>query len=243
MSKDQPKKKLKPKKVTFEDKYDHVIQKIESRKKSWFLSSSPWIDWEDVKQIISNHVYTKWGLWDQSRSLDPWLNRIISNQIKNLLRNTYGNFLRPCGRCPFNSGGSIDNINESNNTCSWTKSGKQDTSCPLFKKWNKTKKHSFHINTASSIDTEDFQQKCNNSFDIDIASKKLHKLMKQTLNEKQYTIYEMLYIKNLDINKAAEKLGYKTSERGRSAGYKQIKNFEKTFKNLAKKLINRNDII
>lgn len=243
MSQNQPKKRGRPKKITFVEKYEHILEKIESRKKNWFLNSSGWIGWEDVKQIIATHIYNKWHLWDQKRNLDPWLNRIISNQLKNLLRNTYGNFLRPCARCPFNLNGAIDNINESNNTCTWTKSGKQDCTCPLFKKWNKSKKHSFHINTASSIDVEDFQEKCRNSFDIDLASQKLHQLMKKSLNEKQYRIYEMLYIKNLDINKAAEELGYKTSEKGRSAGYKQIKNFEKIFKKLAKKLIEKNDII
>ena len=86
MSQDQPKKRGRPRKITFEDKYQHVLGKIEARKKSWFLTSSAWIDWEDVKQIISTHVYNKWHLWDQKRNLDPWLNRIISNQIKNWRR-------------------------------------------------------------------------------------------------------------------------------------------------------------
>ena len=67
--------------------------------------------------------------------------------------------------------------------------------------------------------------------------------MKKSLSEKHYKIYEMIYIKNLDINKAAEQLGYKSNEKGRKAGYKQIKNFEKMFKDLAKKLIKENDIV
>ncbi len=67
--------------------------------------------------------------------------------------------------------------------------------------------------------------------------------MKKTLTEKQYHIYEMLYIKDLDIAEAAEKLGYKSNEKGRKAGYKQIKNFEKLFKDTAKKIISEHDIV
>ena len=79
-------------------------------------------------------------------------------------------------------------------------------------------------------------------FDIDKATEKLNILMKKHLSEKHYKIYKMIHIENLDINKAAEKLGYKSNEKGRKAGYKQIKNFEKMFKVLAKKLIKDHDI-
>ena len=97
---------------------------------------------------------------------------------------------------------------------------------------------------ASSIDAnENINVGLCKHFDIDHSKNKLNKLMKENLTEKQYHIYEMLYIKDLDITEAAEKLGYKSNEKGRKAGYKQIKNFEKLFKDTAKKLISEHDIV
>jgi len=235
------------KKYKFEEKYEIISEQIEKRRGKWFLKAISWISWDDVYQIVISHIYKKWHLWDQSRPIEPWLNRIISNQIKNILRNHYSNFVRPCTNCPFNVSGAIDNFSDSSNNCSWTKSGKQDCSCPLFDKWSRTKKSSFMINTASSIDEisniSDLGVSQSHLFDIDIAKLKLNDKMKEVLNEKQYNIYNMLYIENLSHNEIAIKLGYKSNEKGRKAGYKQIKNFEKFFKETAKKLIKENDII
>ena len=236
------KKRGRPKKILFEDKYELIFEQLEKRRGQWFLKAINWISWEDVKQIILTHIYNKWHLWDQKRAIEPWLNRIISNQIKNILRNHYSNFVRPCVSCPFNTSGSIDGINENANSCSWTKTKKQDRHCPLFAKWEKTKKSSYQINTASSIEDIGDVGKKERDFDIDKATEKLNILMKEHLSEKHYKIYKMIHIENLDINKAAEKLGYKSNEKGRKAGYKQIKNFEKMFKVLAKKLIKEHDI-
>jgi len=238
----EKKKRGRPRKIRFEDRYDIIEAQVEKRKGKWFLKAISWISWDDVSQIIKTHVYNKWHLWDQKRPLEPWLNRIISNQIKNILRNYYSNFIRPCNQCPFNTSGAIDNINEEN-YCSWTKTGRQDGSCPLYAKWEKTKKSSFAINMAGNIEDSTALVKQEKPFDIDDANNKLNVLMEKHLSEKHYLIYDMIYIKNLDINKAAEKLGYKSNEKGRKAGYKQIKNFEKMFKDLAKRLIKDNDII
>ena len=52
----------------------------------------------------------------------------------------------------------------------------------------------------------------------------------------------MLFIDYLSEEEVAAKMGYKTSETGRKAGYKQIKNLKKQFKEKAKKLIKTKDI-
>ena len=67
--------------------------------------------------------------------------------------------------------------------------------------------------------------------------------MKKALNERQFTIYEMLYIKNMDEEEVALAIGYKTTEKGRKAGYKQIKNLKKQFKEKAIKLLGDTDIL
>jgi len=238
-------KRGRPKKITFDDSIDLIEEKLNIHKSKWFLKSVTWIDWEDVSQIIRFHIYKKWSMWDQKRPLGPWINTIISNQIKNLLRNHYGNFLRPCASCPFNPNGAVDNMYEQNNSCTWTASKKQDCTCPLFKKWNKSKSASYNINMAKNID--DVSSKINNfvhkEVNLEQSKDKLNILMKKELNSKNFLVYEMLYIKNMDVHEVAAALGYKSNEKGRKAGYKQIKNYEKIFKNAAKKIINKYDIL
>jgi hypothetical protein len=108
---DQPKpakKKLKtwPTKKSpefiYEDKAEEIDLEIKKRRGKWFLDSLAWFDFEDVEQIIKAHIHKKWHQWDQRRSLKPWINKIITNQMKNILRNNYSNFVRPCLNCPFN---------------------------------------------------------------------------------------------------------------------------------------------
>jgi len=239
----KPNKRGRPKKIKFDEKIDFINEKISLHKSKWFLKSVQWLDWEDVAQIIRIHIYKKWNMWDQKRSLGPWLNTIISNQIKNLLRNYYGNYVRPCSRCPFNPTGSVDHVFENNNSCIWTKSGNQDNSCPLYKKWSTSKKSSFHINTAYSLDAVDFINPKSSAIDIDKSKDKIHSFMKKELNEKNYAIYKMIYIDNLEYEEIAKILGYKSNEKKRAAGYKQIKNYEKSFKQLAQKIIKKYDIL
>ncbi len=93
------------KKQKYEDHQDTIEEELNKRRGKWFLTSLAWIDFDDVKQIIRLHLHKKWDLWDQSRPLKPWLNRIISNQLKNILRNYYSNFAKPCLSCPFNQSG------------------------------------------------------------------------------------------------------------------------------------------
>jgi len=247
MPKEQPKKRKRgrPRKVRFEDKYDIIDAQIKRRRGKWYLNAISWLSWEDVEQIIRTHIYKKWKLWDQKRALEPWLNRIISNQIKNILRNYYSNFIRPCSNCPFNLSGGIDHHSEEN-YCSWTKTGKQDSTCPLYAKWEKSKKNAYNINMATNIDDclpQITKPAGSIEFDIERSRDKLNILMKKYLNTKQYVVYDMLYIQHLNAEEVAKKLGYKSNERGRKAGYKQIKNFEKIFKELAKKIISEEDIV
>jgi len=238
----EKKRRGRPKKIKFEDKIDVILENIEKRKGKWFLKAINWISWEDVSQIIATHIFKKWHLWDQKRSLEPWLNRIITNQIKNILRNHYTNFIRPCVQCPFNISGAISD-NERENCCSWTKSGLQDISCPLLNKWSSNKKYSQGIHLAHNIDSTLIFNINTDSFNIDFSQNKLNFHMKKRLTEKQYIIYEKIYINGENPDQVAADMGYKSNEKNRKAGYKQIKNFETIFKKIAKEIISEEDII
>ena len=226
-------------KFSYEDKVDIINQEIRKRKNKWFLDSMPWISFEDVEQIIRIHIYQKWDKWDQSRELKPWINKIITNQFKNILRNFYLNFAKPCSSCPFDASAAGDNL------CSFTKSGSQDRTCPLYAKWEKSKKGAHDVKIPLRLDAQEYESNIfiGESFNVDTAVEKIRMHLKADLSEKHFKIYHMLFIENKTEEEVAELLGYKTSEKGRSAGYKQIKNMRKFFKEKVVKIIKNNDII
>ena len=74
-------------KASFESKISEIDQEISKRRHKWNLTTLAWMDFGDVAQILRIHIYKKWKMYDQKQPLAPWINRIVSNQIKNLIRN------------------------------------------------------------------------------------------------------------------------------------------------------------
>ena len=99
-----PKRKKRIKKPSFEESILEIDTEIKKEKYKWNLSALSWMDFSDVSQILRIHIYKKWDMYDPSKPLKPWINRIISNQIKNLIRNNYGNYARPCLKCSASEG-------------------------------------------------------------------------------------------------------------------------------------------
>ena len=227
-------------KVKYEDMSKVIDEEIRKRKNKWFLDSVPWIAFEDVEQIIRLHIYQKFDKWDQTRDLKPWINKIITNQFKNILRNYYLNFAKPCSSCPF-AGASI-----ADNACHFTKTGIQDESCPLYKKWTKYKKGAHDVKIPLRIDSMEFDQVSDSNpsnFDLNKCIVRVQKELKVELSPKYYSVYIMLFIKNKTEDEVAKELGYKSNEQGRDAGYKQIKNIKKMIKEKVIKIIKNKDII
>ena len=221
------------KKPRFEDFIQDIDSEISKRKNKWNLSAINWMNFDDVAQILRIHVFKKWHLYDPKKPLGPWLNRLISNQIKNLIRNNYGNYSRPCLKCDAAEGEDLCRIY-----------GKQCSDCPLYKNWEMTKKSAYDIKIP--VPLENHQQEIfslsENKIDLQLNIEKIHKKMEEVLNPLQWKVYELLYIKNLSEEQAAKKMGYKTSEKNRSPGYKQIKNLQKNIILKAKKFIKRGDV-
>ena len=186
------------------------------------------MDFDDVSQIIRIHIFKKWHLYDQSKSLAPWINTLISNQIKNLIRNNYGNYCRPCLKCA---------AAESDSLCYIY--GTQCSSCPLFAQWEKTKKAAYLTKLPTPL--ESVQQETEKlelqEFDFNTVLKRLNLKLKKVLKSNEWTVYENLYLKNKTEQEVAKILGYKTSEKNRSPGYKQIKNIKKSIIEKAKEII------
>jgi RNA polymerase sigma factor (sigma-70 family) len=209
------KKKSSP---SFEESISIIDNEISKRRNKWNLSSLTWIDFDDVSQIIRIHIYKKWHLYNPKKPLAPWVNRIISNQIKNLIRNNYLNFIKPCAQCP---------EAEPDEGCK--KFGKQCSSCPLYKEWEKNKKHAYNLNMPVSFESLEncVDTSYNDSIDIDKFKLDLDQKMKKFLKPLEWKLYEMLYIKKMTEKQAAKKMGYKSTEENRNPGYKQIKNMQK----------------
>ena len=80
-------KRKKKGEFTYEDFSDIIDAAIKRQQYKWRLKAVRWFDFQDVEQIIKLHIAKKWHMWDQERPLEPWIGRIISNQMRNLIRN------------------------------------------------------------------------------------------------------------------------------------------------------------
>ena len=163
------------KKLKFEDCVSDVDFEINKRRSKWNLTALAWMDFDDVSQILRIHIHKKWHLYDQIKPLAPWINRIITNQIKNLIRNNYGNFTRPCLRCA---------AAEGENNCLIYKN--QEYTCPLLVKWFKTKKIAYDVKLAVPLEIHLYEVQ-SLSYNEDNFNSKAKKLLgwepKHTLDE------------------------------------------------------------
>ena len=229
--------------ATYEDRAHIIDNEIRKRYYKWHLHAIAWFDFDDVAQIIRAHIFKKWALWDQSRPLEPWINKIISNQLKNILRNHYSNFARPCLNCEYNQSAE-QGEGQVANLCALTPSGLQCNECDLYAKWEKTKKNAYDIKMPLSLEFHAYTKSTNpeDHLDISRATKSLHIRIKAALTARHYLVYKMLFIDGITEEEVARILGYKSNEKGRKAGYKQIKNLENQYKKLAKKIIQKEDV-
>ena len=223
-------KKKRPK---FESCIYDIKQEILKRRNKWNLTALAWMDFDDVSQILRIHIYKKWNMYDPAKPLGPWVNRIISNQIKNLIRNNYGNFTRPCLKCAAAEGTEHCIIYEA-----------QCSDCPLYAHWEKTKKRAHDAKLPLPLEnhTKEVHSISADFFDVEHAAEKLHAKMKNILKANEWQIYKLLYIEHMDEKKVAEKMGYRTTEKNRQPGYKQIKNVKKSIIVKVKKLLDKGEL-
>jgi hypothetical protein len=211
-----PKRKLK-----FEDHIEQIDAEIKKRKSKWNLTALSWMDFDDVSQILRIHIFKKWHLYDPQKP------------IKNLIRNNYGNYCRPCLKCAAAESGDLCYIY-----------GKQSEACPLFANWTRTRKQAYDAKLPVSINDHEIEINAAEYSDIDIFAlmEKLNEKMKEILKSSEWKIYKALYIDNMSEEDAATLMGYKTNEKNRVPGYKQIKNVKKSIIVKVKKIIASGEI-
>ena len=205
--------------LKFEDYIELIDAEINKHRNKWFLSESTSIDFEDVSQIIKIHIFKKWPLFDDSKRLEPWINAIVSNQIKNLIRNNYGNYSKPCVKCGAAVGG--DGCAIYNEQCA---------ACPLYAKWEKTKKHALNIKKCQSTEENSnyIQAQEDESFSLEYNISKLNDFLPKILKENEYKFYQLYFIEKNSEEYIAKKMKFKTCEANRKPGYKQIQNIKKS---------------
>ena len=187
MKRGRPKKKSSKQNKRYEDYVDVINEEIDKKRYKWNLTALAWMDYDDVSQILRFHIFKKWHLFDQDKNIKPWIRTIIANQIKNLIRNNYTNFIKPCNKCEAAKEGSIG--------CEIY--GKQCSDCPLYKNWEKNKKAGVAVKMAMPLEThkqEAFHVQNNPSVDIERSSKILHDKMEKIVKaSRMENIYFFIY--------------------------------------------------
>jgi hypothetical protein len=204
-------------KPTFEESIPIIQKELQKRRHKWQLHAIAWMDWSDVEQIILTHLFIKWVQYNPELPLVNWVNRIISNQITNVRRNLYDAYSRPCLKCPEAQGVEHCAIYQV-----------QCNKCPLYAKWEKTKKyaHDCKLPVSSENHTNEISEMPGENYDYPKAEQRLHEEMKKILKPHEWKIYNLLFIKNLTDLQVAKEMGYKSSE-GRSPGYATIAKIKK----------------
>lgn len=222
---------------TYEDKYPELEELLNKNRVRWQLDSINWMDYDDVCQMIRLHIFKKWHLWDQTRAFKPWASQIISNQIKNMIRNNYSNYAKPCLRCPHYLG---------HDGCSFTSNNIQTEECDLFAKWRSKKEKVYNLKMPMPIEDSLFlgETYLQDNINYDVAKNKLHDMVMSQLNDKHRKIYYMLYIEHATEEDVAKQFNFKGDKSKRKTiRYKQIGNLQKKFFAIAEQIIKDNDIL
>lgn len=216
----------KPKQFTFEDAYPIIQQELAKRKNKWTLTSIPSIGWEDVCSIITIHIFKKFKQYDPKKPFLPWINRILSNQIINLVRNNYSNFSRPCLKC---------DAQLPDNGCKIYSD--QCSKCPIYADWEKKKQFAYNIKLPLSIENhvdEVHQKPQETSIDLEKNISLAHETMRKYLKRNEWLVYQKLFIQHKDEATAIKELNYIGSNRSKQLFNVKVAIISK-FKNLVQK--------
>lgn len=206
-------KEVQPVYRTFEEALPIIDKILQARKGKWQLRAVSSMDYDDVSQLCRIHIWKKWEQYDPTQKLEPWVSRIITRQVINLIRNVYSSHSRPCLKCAENQGGDLCGA-----------FGKQCAECPLFALWERTKKRAFNVKLPVSMENhllEVFEMP-DTSVNAERAVQTIWEHMRQVLRPTELAVFEMTYIQHLDDSEIAKKMGFEATEKNRKPGYSRI---------------------
>lgn len=228
---------------TFEERLPVIEEKINNRRKNWTLTK---IDFDDVKQLLLIRVWKKIHLFDPTKSpFEHWLNRLLTNILRNIRRDNFMKYARPCikdGGCSYNLG---------DNLCGYTSNGIQCKLCPLYAQWKERKESEYNIKSSVSIEhhTEEVNNIQSDFLNIDEKKKVIDKKMMELLTPWERHVYRLLYIEHLTPLKASIKLKKIASTKRRSiqptdaVEYQAVLRETKRMKEMMIEIIKGDDLI
>ncbi len=202
--------------ITFEEVLPVIDKILNARRARWTLKSVASMDFEDVAQLCRLHIWKKWEQYDQTQKLEPWVSRIITRQMINLVRNVYSSFSRPCLKCAENQGGDL---------CAWTPSNKQCNECPIYLTWEQTKKRAYNVKLAVSAENhqQEISEMPDTSVNTERAIRVIHEHLKSVLKPNELRVFEMIYIRHLTDEEVAKEMNFVAGENRPSKNYSQRK--------------------
>lgn len=218
--------------LTFDQRYDSIVHEIEKRRKKWTLVST---HFDDISQRILTKVYLVYKEFEPSKGVfSHWVNRVISNEIKNALRDLHFAHSRPCiqgkGGCVFNTG---------DETCSQTPSGKQCSECLAYKLWETRKKSHNAIQQTLPLENhirEVDSRPSDTHVDFENAKAVIDKEILLRLSRHDQRLYKLLFIQNKDEREVGRLMKYKPSKR-MYPGYLTILKFKKRVVAMSREII------
>ena len=114
----------------------------------------------------------------------------------------------------------------------------------MFANWSRTKKQAYNAKLPVSINDHTYEINSTEYSDIDILGvmDKISAKMEEVLKPAEWKIYQALYIEHMSEEDAATLMGYKTNEKNRVPGYKQIKNVKKAIIKKVKRMLEDGEI-
>lgn len=223
---------LKP--VTYDEAYPILEKIVEKSRGKWKLNAVPSYDFDDAKFVILNHIFKKWHLYDQTKSLLNWTNSVVRAQLINIFKNLYMSISKPCSHCPLKA-----NLEDQGIVNGCAIYGEQSSACPYYAKWEKSKRfvHDAKLPVTIEDHLTEVYSKPNERFSIDTNFVKFHKTISGFLSEKEWKVYKMSYIDNLEQDEVANAMGYKITESGNKNGYRRLRQIESSIVTKAKKII------
>jgi len=222
--------------MTFEEAFPVIEREVNKRRARWKLNAVRWMDFEDVKWIIINHISQKWHLYDQTRKLENWVSTVASRRIINLLRDNYTNYARPCIKCPHSIDGDM---------CEITPSGNQCSECPMYKEWANKKKigHDIKLPLELELHAQEVFERVDEGINFDFSVEKIKTVLSKNLSPEKFQAFCWLFIEKKSDMEVAEMMGYKTHLRCKSICNKQIKDLKDELFVEVKKIIKEHDIL
>lgn len=216
-------------KKTFEEYLPLIQSNIQKRKGSWTIPS---LEWEDVSQILIIKLFNKFDKYSPSKGpFEHWMNRLISNTLANLIRDSYAKFSKPCTcGCVYYEG---------NDDCSYTKSKKQCSECPLFKSWAKKRQQQYNLVTSVSLEnhSNETYQVENDTTNFETSKHIIEDRLKELLPEREWNAYVMMFIEHRPLEYVGKKLGYKLLPSSHIPGYQELLKLKRKFIDISREII------